>query len=306
MNPAVAALLREAEQSVPAHEARELLAYAIGMHSVGYGPAAVLAWDAPDAVDGARFREFVAWRAAGTPLQYITGVAVFRTVEVGVGPGVFIPRPETEVMTGWAIDRLHELDAPVVVELCAGSGAISLAIATEAPGCVQYAVERDAAAYAYACRNLASSGVHVVHGDMADALHELDATVDLVIANPPYVAQLDAENLPADVRDHEPEVALFSGPAGLDAIRVVAAVAGRLLRPGGWLACEHGDDQGVSAPSALDATGAFDQIADHLDLTGRARFVTARRLSSTRPSHGCDGGDGSRPGRSSGRMTSCG
>ena len=302
MNPGVAALLREAEASVPAHEARELLAFAMGRHAAGYGPAAALTWDAPDADARARFRKLVAERSAGIPLQYLTGVAAFRTVEVAVGPGVFIPRPETEVMTGWAIDRLRALvrpvggvgqpslvggsleaddpalrESPVVVELCAGSGAISLAIATECPGLVQYAVERDEMAHDYAVRNLSKTGVRLVRGDMADAFHELDGTVDLVIANPPYLAETDAGFLPTDVRDHEPGVALFSGGDGLDAIRVVVAVATRLLRPGGWLVCEHGDDQGESAPAVVRESGAFDQVADHPDLTGRARYLSARR-----------------------------
>ena len=278
MNPKVAALLREACNTIPAHEARVLLAYAIGTLTNGAGPADAWAWEAPDEVDTARFREYVAARGRGVPLQYITGVAPFRTVEVGVGPGVFVPRPETEPMTGWAIERIRGLPAdrkPVVVELCAGSGAISLAIRWEAPGCEQYAVEADAEALAWARRNLSGADVRLVHADMDGALPELDGSVDLVIANPPYIPDGDAPGLPVDVRDHEPAAALFAGPEGLDAIRVVARVAARLLRPGGLVACEHGDDQGATAPQIFAEAG-FDEVADHPDLARRPRFVTAR------------------------------
>jgi len=275
---AVGDLVREAAENVPEHEARELLAYAMGKHAAGYGPADALMWDAPDATGRRRFEELVALRRSGWPLQYLTRVAAFRTCEVAVGPGVFIPRPETEVVTGWAIDQLRTMeDVPVVVELCAGSGAISLAIATELGGCAQYAVERDEAAFAYTSRNLAATGARVVRGDMADAFHDLDGAVDLVIANPPYIPETDVDHLPADVRDHEPTGALFAGPDGLDGVRAVAAAAARLLRPGGRLVCEHGDDQGVAAPAVVAAIGVFDEVDDHSDLTGRPRFVTALR-----------------------------
>jgi len=246
----------ETTQPLPPHEQRLLAEHAHG--------------------DVALFESLAARRAAREPLQYLTGTAYFRTVEVAVGPGVFIPRPETEVMTGWAIDWLRGRDYPVVVELCAGSGAISLAVATELGGCDQHAVERDAAAAAYLRRNVAGAGVAVVESDMADALPELDGRVDLVIANPPYIPDGDAPALPSDVRDHEPPASLFSGSQGLDAIRVVADVAARLLRPGGVVACEHGDDQGALAPSVFEARG-FADVADHADLTRRPRFVTARR-----------------------------
>jgi release factor glutamine methyltransferase len=161
-----------------------------------------------------------------------------------------------------------------VVELCAGSGAISAALAAEAPGCRQWAVERAAAALAYLRRNLAASEVVVVAGDMADALPELDHQVDLVLANPPYVPTGRRPDLPATVRDFDPPEALYAGPDGLAANRVVARVAGRLLRPGGQVASEHDDDQGQSVP-ALFAAAGFGAVADQADLTGRSRFVTA-------------------------------
>ncbi|MFT3862551.1 peptide chain release factor N(5)-glutamine methyltransferase [Micropruina sp.] len=269
----VTALLRAAAGRVPSADARLLLA---GVLCVP--PSRLLTHEsvAPEAVTA--FETLLTARAGGTPVQYLIGRAAFRHVEVAVGPGVFIPRPETEVMTGWALDRLHEGSAePVVVELCAGSGAISLAIADEYPGARQHAVELSDEAVRYAAANLAGSGVALVHGDMADAFAELDGTVDLVIANPPYVPLDSFDGIPAEVRDHEPALALFSGPDGLDALRVVATVAARLLRPGGWVCAEHAELQHASAPAVFLRHGGYDQVHGHRDLNDRPRFVTARR-----------------------------
>ena len=276
----VALVLRAAARRIPDADARLLLAHALGV------PAGrLLTLSNPDAAALARFDELVGRREAGEPAQYLTGTAPFRHVEVAVGPGVFIPRPETEVMTGWALDRLAELtaataNAPVVVELCAGSGAISLAIASEHPGLRQYAVELSEDAVAYAARNLSGTGVDLRQGDMASAFTELDGTVDLVIANPPYVPLEAYDGIPAEVREHEPELALFSGPDGLDAMQVVAGVAARLLRPGGWVCAEHAEVQAASAPEVFVAHGGYDQVRDHRDYTDRPRFVTARRAAS--------------------------
>jgi len=234
-----------------------------------------LATETVDAATVARFNKLVDARAAGEPVQYLTGVAYFRTVSVAVGPGVFIPRPETETVAGWALERLQP--GRIVVELCAGSGAISLAIAAEAPGCRQYAVELDDDAFTWLMKNCSGSDIQLVHADMADALHELDGTVDLVIANPPYIPGVDRTLVAADVLAHEPSRALFAGPDGLDAIKVVADTAARLLRPGGSLVCEHDESHGAAVPALIDATGQFDEVQDYPDLTGRPRFVTARR-----------------------------
>ena len=267
--------LRAAGVASPEADARTLLAWAMGVETWQ------LATEMADEADAARFDGLVDARAAGRPLQYLTGVAYFRTISLAVGPGVFIPRPETETMVGWAIDRLAgwaKPGAPVVVELCAGSGAISLAIAAERPGCHQFAVESADAAFAWLVRNCGEAGpVQLVHADMADALSELDGTVDLVIANPPYVPERDRHLVADDVLAHEPAGALFAGPDGLDAVAVVAQVAARLLRRGGLLACEHDDSQGASAPALVAADGSFDQVEDHVDLVGRPRYVTARR-----------------------------
>lgn len=291
----VALVLRAAARRIPDADARLLLAHALGV------PAGrLLTLSSLDAAALARFDELVGRREAGEPAQYLTGTAPFRHVEVAVGPGVFIPRPETEVMTGWALDRLSELptasdptasdsaasdsaasdNAPIVVELCAGSGAISLAIASEHPGLRQYAVELSEDAVGYAARNLSGTGVDLRQGDMASAFAELDGTVDLVIANPPYVPLEAYDGIPAEVREHEPELALFSGADGLDALHVVAAVAARLLRPGGWVCAEHAEVQAASAPRVFVAQGGYDQVRDHRDYTDRPRFVTARRAAS--------------------------
>ena len=260
-------------------EARTLVAHVLGVEATGL----LLAPDA-DAAATHALDALTARRLAGEPLQHLTGVAPFRHTIVRVGPGVFIPRPETEVMTGWVIDHLDALGRPArVVELCAGSGAISRAIATEAPGHEQWAVEREDAAVGYLLANLADTAVEVVHDDMADALPELDACVDVVVVNPPYIPLTEYEGVPAEVRDHDPAEALFSGPDGLDAMRVVARVAARLLAPGGWVAAEHADAQGESAPAIFVAHGAWDRISDHRDLTGRPRFVTARRTGRMAP-----------------------
>jgi release factor glutamine methyltransferase len=163
-----------------------------------------------------------------------------------------------------------------VVDLCTGSGAIALAVATEVPGAEVHAVELDERAAAWAARNLAGSGVRLVEGDMADALPELDGTVDVVVCNPPYIPVEAWESVATEARDHDPALALWSGADGLAAMRVLESVAGRLLHPGGWVGAEHADVQGESAPAVFAGTGRWSDVRDHRDLAGRPRFVTAR------------------------------
>jgi release factor glutamine methyltransferase len=253
----------------------------------GVEPARIPLLDGIDDDQRARLEALVRRRATRVPLQHLTGRAYFRHVEVEVGPGVFVPRPETEVMTGWAIDALRPMVAaggrPRVVELCAGSGAIAKSIVTEVTFVDVYAVEVSPEAATYARRNLADTLVELYVGDMVDALHVLDESVDLVIANPPYIPLEAYASVAPEARDHDPVVALFSGQDGLDAIRVVTAVAARLLRAGGLLCFEHADVQGESAPAVVSASHAFTGVRDHRDLTGRPRFVTAvRRAGSGR------------------------
>ena len=196
----------------------------------------------------------------------------FRWIELQVGPGVFVPRPETENVVQWAID--HVGPTPVVVDLCAGSGAIALSIAHEVPGATVHAVEIDPGALMWTRLNCGNH-VQVHEGDLAEALHDLDGTVDVVISNPPYVPSGDRDRLAPEALA-DPEAALFGGADGLAVIRVLERAAYRLLRPGGLVVVEHDDSQGATAP-AVFGQGWID-VADHRDLTGRDRFLTARRL----------------------------
>ncbi|HLR84574.1 MAG TPA: peptide chain release factor N(5)-glutamine methyltransferase [Nocardioidaceae bacterium] len=223
------------------------------------------------------FEALVRRRADREPLQHLTGVAHFRHVELAVGAGVFVPRPETECLAGWAIGAAEELSAPVVVDLCTGSGAIAAAIADELPGARVHAVEVDRAAVAYAERNLSGTGVDLRHGDVADAFADLDGSVDVVVANPPYIPLVEYESVADEARAHDPAVALWSGDDGLDLIRVIERVAYRLLRPGGVVGVEHADVQGESAPGVFVSAGRWADVRDNADLGGRPRYLTARR-----------------------------
>ena len=265
----IAAQLGEAGLVSPQAEARTLVCFALDVE-----PSRLALVD--EITDDQRrvLNRAVAERISGTPLQHVTGRAFFRTTSVHVGPGVFIPRPETESLAGWAIEQVRTGHARVV-ELCAGTGAITLAIATESTPEACWAVELSPQAYAYLKHNLAGTPVTAVLGDMETALTDLDGTIDLVVANPPYVPS--GQELPADVL-HDPDEALFSGEDGLDAIRVVAKVAMRLLKPGGVVGCEHGDDQAESVRGIFAAQG-FDRIRTVDDLTNRPRFVTAHKPS---------------------------
>jgi len=272
--------LRAAGIASPGQDARVLLSSACGVE-----PARLPLVDEVSDEQAEVFESMVIKRAVRMPLQHLTGFAWFRRVQLEVGPGVFVPRPETEVMTGWALDQLRpmvlRMQRPVVVELCAGSGAIAKALADELPRLRLHAVELSEDAARWAERNLAGTGVALHVGDMASALPELNGTVDLVIANPPYIP-LDAyESVAPEVRDHDPALALFSGEDGLDAIRVLVKVAARLLKPAGLVCFEHADVQGESAPAVVAAHGGFTAVRDHRDLTGRPRFTTAVRARLT-------------------------
>lgn len=243
-------------------------------HVVGLPPGRLLLSPDLTTAQSRALAEAVAAVAAGQPPQYVTGQAWFRTVCLAVGPGVFIPRPETELLAGWAIDQIGD-GADRVVELCAGSGAIAAAIVAEAAPAAVWAVEADPTALVYLRRNLASGPVHVVDADMAVALPDLDGGVDLVVANPPYIATGQRTQLAPDVLA-QPTRALFAGPDGLAAMPVVAATAWRLVRPGGLVGCEHGDGQAEAVEAIFTAAGWVD-VRSQPDLTGRPRFVTARR-----------------------------
>ncbi|WP_372445449.1 peptide chain release factor N(5)-glutamine methyltransferase [Curtobacterium flaccumfaciens] len=232
---------------------------------------------APEHVD--RFRRAVARRATREPLQHITGQAYFRALTLAVGPGVFVPRPETEGVVQFGIDALRAtaVPEPIAVDLGSGSGAIAIAMDTEVPNAVVYAVERSAEALPWTRRNVDAHGgtVRLVEGDLADALPELDGTVSVVVSNPPYVPD-DAIPIDPEVRDHDPAMALYGGPDGLDAVRALAETAWRLLVPGGVLVIEHAEPQGAGVRQVLARRG-FRTPETHVDLTGRDRTTTATR-----------------------------
>ena len=217
-------------------------------------------------------------RAQRVPLQHLTGSVGFRWIELAVGPGVFVPRPETESVVQWAVERLQDADNPIVIDLCAGSGAIALSLAHELPDAVVHAVEVDRGALVWLRRNARErtrSGdpeVHVHEGRVDDLLPGLDGTVDLVISNPPYIPLGERHHPEVD---HDPEIALYAGADGLDVIRQVERAAQRLLKPGGLVVVEHSDQQGSSAPAVF--TQGWSDVHDHQDLTGRDRFVTATK-----------------------------
>ncbi|HEY3010901.1 MAG TPA: peptide chain release factor N(5)-glutamine methyltransferase [Micromonosporaceae bacterium] len=237
-----------------------------------------------------RLRDLVAERANRVPLQHLVGSTVFRRVELAVGPGVFVPRPETELLAGWGITAARERGGgAVVVDLGSGSGAIALAVAHEVRAVRVYAVERDLAALGWLRRNAsarAAAGdppVTVVAGDATDpgVLAELDGTVDVVLCNPPYVPGSVA--VPPEVAEHDPADAVFGGSNGLAVIGPVIGRAGVLLRPGGVVGIEHDDTHAAAVRELFAADGRFDWINDHLDLAGRPRFCTATRRGGPAP-----------------------
>ncbi|MBW5422679.1 peptide chain release factor N(5)-glutamine methyltransferase [Streptomyces sp. BG9H] len=264
--------LADAGVPSPRNDAEELAAFVHGvkrgeLHSV------------KDSDFDARYWETIARREAREPLQHITGRAYFRYLELQVGPGVFVPRPETESVVGWAIDAVRAMDVvePLIVDLCTGSGAIALALAQEVPRSRVHAVELSEDALKWTRKNVEGSRVKLVQGDARDAFPELDGQVDLVVSNPPYIPLTEWEYVAPEARDHDPELALFSGEDGLDLIRGIERTAHRLLRPGGVVVIEHADTQGGQVPWIFTEERGWADAADHPDLNNRPRFATARR-----------------------------
>jgi release factor glutamine methyltransferase len=240
------------------------------------------------------FDELVARRVARTPLQHLTGTVGFRYIDIDVGNGVFVPRPETEVVAGLAIDYAMKAGAhPIVVDLCSGSGVIPLAVANEVPSATVYAVEREPGAITWLRRNAEvrrSAGdtpIVVVEADAAVAaerladIADIAGTVDVVVSNPPYVAEDELDGVDPEVRDHDPQVALVAGGDGLDVIRLVVAAAEGLLRPDGRLVVEHSDRQGESCPALVSGRRGWTDVEDHRDLAGRPRVTTARWVGAS-------------------------
>ena len=299
---AATARLQAAGVPSPRADAELLAAHALGRGAPGAAPGrgevqatALRGATVPDGV-AAALELLLSRRERRVPLQHLTGTASFRALELEVGPGVFVPRPETEVLAGLAVDaalaaraaeRAAASGTPLVVDLCTGSGAVALAVATEVPAARVVAVELDPAAHAWAARNVArlAPGVDLRLGDAAGSdtsvLHDLVqaggvGTVDVVVANPPYIPD-GARPVDPEVAEHDPPVALFGGGGdGLLVPRAVVAAARALLRPGGVLLMEHADVQGP-ATRALVAGPGWDAVRTVPDLTGRDRVLHARR-----------------------------
>ncbi|WP_370585287.1 peptide chain release factor N(5)-glutamine methyltransferase [Nocardia sp. XZ_19_231] len=274
-----AARLAEAGVGSPLPDAENLAAYVLGTERMRLALIPIVE---PEIAD--RYRALIEQRAARIPLQHLTGTAAIGEIELTVGPGVFVPRPETELLFAWALAYLATLPhdhAPIVVDLCTGSGALALAIAHARPDAEVHAVELDPEALAWARRNAdariadGDTPVTLYAGDVTDPalLTALAGTVDLVVANPPYIPE--AAILEPEVADHDPHRALFGGPDGLDVIRAMIPTVARLLRPGGATAIEHDDTNGGGA-AALLATADFTEIVEHTDLADKPRFVVAR------------------------------
>ncbi|WCC80931.1 peptide chain release factor N(5)-glutamine methyltransferase [Cutibacterium equinum] len=267
----------------PAAEARMLLCEALDVQ-----PAKLILVSSVSPRDEDRFNEMVDRRRSGEPIQYIVGHAWFRGIRLEVGPGVFIPRLETELVAGRAVDQARQLvmagGSPSVIDLCAGSGAIALSVANEVPGARVSAVELDEEALVWTRRNLAGSGVELLAGD-ALKVPDDGRHFDVVVTNPPYLRRVDAHGIPSDVTGHEPDVALFSGDDGLDLPLRLVERAAQLLTPGGLFVMEHDESHREALTRRLARTAQWDEIEDHDDLAGRPRFVTARR----RCKDGCHG-----------------
>ena len=276
------AVLTEAGVPSPRHDALALAAYALGLPRV----EPVMAPPLPEGF-AAEYAGLVERRRTREPLQHIVGHTVFRYVTLRVEPGVFVPRPETETVAQLAVDEAAAVAArgrrPLVVDLCTGTGAIAVSVDTEVPTSRVVAVDLSDEAVGLARHNagaVASLDLRVVQGDVRDPalLADLDGTVDVVVSNPPYIPP-DAVPLDPEVRDHDPDVALYGGGSdGLDVPRAVIEAAARLLAPGGLLVMEHAEVQDAQARHAAVATGAFEDVRTVPDLTGRPRTLVARRV----------------------------
>lgn len=272
-------VLRLAHVPTPEADAELLAGHVLGIGR-GQVQAKALTGTALSADDLVEILGLVERRAAREPLQHITGRAPFRAMELAVGHGVFVPRPETEGVAQLAIDALHSMASPqpIAVDLGTGSGAIALAMATEVPHSRVYGVEVSPLAFVWTKQNFRESGVEnatPVFIDLREALPELDGTVSVVVSNPPYIPA-DAVPRDPEVRLFDPEIALYGGPDGLELVRGVSATGWRLLHPGGALVIEHGELQGAEIAELLGADG-WSAVATHKDLLGRDRSTTALR-----------------------------
>jgi release factor glutamine methyltransferase len=267
-------LLADAGIDSARHEAEELAA-----HLTGTERGRLPLIDSPDDTFFDRYHAAIAARSRRVPLQHITGTAAFGPLRLLVGPGVFIPRPETEAILEWATaQRLPE--APVIVDLCTGSGALAIALAQHWPEARLLGIDDSDAALEYARKNSAGTKVELLHADVTKPglLTDLDGQVDLVVANPPYVP--DGAPVEPEVSHYDPSHAVFGGADGMTVIDAIVRLAGRWLRPGGFFAVEHDDTTSSLTCELMSGTELFGDVVARTDLTGRPRFVTARRSDS--------------------------
>ena len=277
---AAAAQLAEAGIDSARYDA-ELLA----AHQAGIERGRLTLLESPGEDFLARYRDVVTERSRRVPLQHLTGIAAFGPVMLHVGPGVFIPRPETEAMLEWAMSQPLS-ERPLIVDLCTGSGALALALARHRPAARVIGIDDSDEALQYARRNTAGTAVELLCADVTESglLPELDQGVDLVVANPPYV--LDDIALEPEVAQHDPPHAVFGGGDGMAVIAAVVGLAGRWLRHGGLFAVEHDDTTSSQTVEMIASTKLFEDVQARRDLAGRLRFVTARRSGDD--SHGDD------------------
>ncbi|MFF0815655.1 peptide chain release factor N(5)-glutamine methyltransferase [Rhodococcus sp. NPDC003318] len=276
-------LLEEAGVPSPRTDAELLAAHVVGVERTRLGLVPLVD---PEVVD--TYRALVGRRAQRIPLQHITGVASMGAIDLAVGPGVFVPRPETELLLAWALAVLEHTPTrpPVVLDLCTGSGALALAIAHARPDAVVHAVELEPKALAWARRNADTQAgrgdtpITLYHGDVTDrtVLTDLEGGVDLVVSNPPYIPE--GAVLDPEVAEHDPGSALFGGPDGLSVIAPMISNIARWLRIGGALAIEHDDSNGGQVAALLRERRVFGEVAEHPDLAGKPRFVVARRVAT--------------------------
>lgn len=293
--------LQRAGVPSPEVDAAEIVAFVLGVQR-----SRLFLLDELQDDDKVRIEQLLARRLSRVPLQHLLGTAAFRYLVLDVGPGVFIPRPETELVTEAGVRELCASSAGsrIAVDLCSGSGAIALALASECPGSEVHAVEWDDAAVEWTRRNVAAHASDLSQVNSAVTVHHADATtvaahggslahlrgrVDVVVTNPPYIPDQMIPREP-EVREHEPRAALYGGPDGLAVVRGVASTAAVLLRPGGLLVVEHADVQGaeagesgvpgVLASAEVEGLPAYTEIIDRLDLNGLPRFTLARRSAA--------------------------
>ena len=267
-------LLADAGIDSARYEAEELAA-----HLTGTERGRLPLIDSPDDTFFDRYHAAIAARSRRVPLQHITGTAAFGPLRLLVGPGVFIPRPETEAILEWATaQRLPQ--TPFIVDLCTGSGALAIALAQHWPEARLLGIDDSDAALEYARKNSAGTKVELLHADVTKPglLTDLDGQVDLVVANPPYVP--DGAPVEPEVSHYDPSHAVFGGTDGMTVINAIVRLAGRWLRPGGFFAVEHDDTTSLLTCELISGTELFDDVVAQTDLTGRPRFVTARRSDS--------------------------